>query len=177
MTTTPADMNAAETQPLGEMTPAQLARYALHAWALTADQIHELHSEYDALVSSSPLNSNVDSGDHVGHQSYLTRRAQYLANIKQAQQRMAWWLTIAQTAADVANLPDGSEAELEPVTLAGYDLAAARGWFERMRARGEGSEPLRPGERAAARWRIMSPDQRAATVAIMQETLVVAAEL
>jgi hypothetical protein len=160
------------------MSPAQLARYAMRAWALAADQVHELHTGYEEWLREHPPLSIVDlrkRGDD--EEGYLSRRTRYQTDMKLCQSQMVFWLQVAQTAADVANLPDGGEAELEPVTLAGYDLAAARGWFDRVRERGESGEPLKPGERAAARWRIMSPDQRAATIAIVGDVLVVAAEL
>lgn len=171
--TTPAPADT-ETQPLGPMSPAQLAHYAMRAWAVAADQIHDVHTAYDAWVQLNPPVSNVDTGQAHDHESYLSRQLSYRSEIKVLQGQMSFWLQVAQTAADVANLDDG---EAEPVMLAGYDLAHARSWFERACARGESGEQLDPKDRAAARWRIMSPDQRAATTAIMRDVLVVAAEL
>lgn len=161
--------------PLGAMSPAQLARYALRTWALCGDRLHELHTGWEEWQRAHdhcgrPIDiiepGNVDQPYTA---SWLQRHSDYSTEVDFALRQMSFWLQLAQTAADVARLPDDGQADPEPVSVAGYDLAAARAWFEQMAAQGEGDQPV--SGRAAQRWRTMSPDQRAACRAMVQEML------
>lgn len=171
--TTPAA--SAASQPLGDMTPAEIARYALKAWAIYGDQVHTLHTEYDQWrathddcgrpLDSSTLDSEPTTAELESAHQKLARMRE---DVRNAMGSMKAWLLIAQTAADVARLDSDSPL---PDELPGVELAAARAWFKTMTQRAEGGEPLVAGDKAAIRWRIMSPDQRFATQVIVGKML------
>lgn len=184
--TTPAATEAAITQspdtstPLVDLTPAQLARHALRGWAQAGDAIHNAHqawAEYDRTHDDCghPLGAEPPTPEtalEICAQSVLTKereRFRYLDKLTRARREMDSWLLLARTACDVAAL-EGDLVEVS--TLDGYDLAKARSWFEHMCAQGEGDGPVAHGT-AASRWRVMSPDQRAAARAIVGQLLLV----
>lgn len=140
---------------LSGMTPADLARYALQQWMLAADLLADTKAEHEHRQALA-----YEPGAALGLRESL---GGLVADMAHHTTTMRSWHLLAQTAVDVSNLDSELPA---PTDLAGYDLAVARRWFLEMCARGEGNEPVPPMS-AAARWRVMSPDQRAAAKAVI----------
>ena len=182
--TTPAATEAAithdPTTPLVDLTPAQLAKHALGAWAIIGDKIHAAHlawSEYERTFDGcghkagegQPPTPDAYDKCAESEATLETARFRYMDQVTRGRREMETWLLVARTACDVAAL-EGDTVDVS--TLDGYDLAKARTWFEHMCAQGEGDGPVHPGT-AASRWRIMSPDQRYATREIVTQLLLV----
>lgn len=144
MTQTPS---TAESVMFTDMSAAEIAVYAFDQWKTLGDQVHELHTIYDA-----ELREIRELGQSGLQEASLT--GEFVQDRDRALRQMTVWLYTAQVACEVAKLPMTPPGRSDAQTLAEMVRLAM--------TNGEGPERIAPGS-AAHRWRVMSPDQRAAT--------------